>query len=130
MTIDDAERAAPVLLHARLGAALAAERFGVNDAEILSAIAKHTTADARMSPLDCAVYLADSLEPGRDFAERAELWELARRDMNAAMRATLRSTLGYLRRRGLPVAPRSLAAARAFGVEAIDDVGGDADSTH
>ena len=130
MAIDDAERAAPVLLHARLGAALAAERFGVNDAEILSAIAKHTTADARMSPLDCAVYLADSLEPGRDFAERAELWELARRNMRAAMSATLRSTLDYLRRRGLPVAPRSLAAARAFGVEALDDVGGDADSTH
>lgn len=129
MPIDDAERAAPVLLHARLGAALAAERFGVSDPEILCAIAKHTTADADMSPLDCAVYLADALEPGRDFADRAQLWELALHDMSAAMRATLCSTLGYLRRRGLPVAPQSLAAARAFGVELID-VGGDAASTH
>jgi predicted HD superfamily hydrolase involved in NAD metabolism len=117
MPIDDAEKAAPVLLHARLGAEIARERFGVDDPEILSAIAKHTTADPQMSPLDCAVYLADALEPGRGFSERAALWELALVDMNAAMRGTLASTLGYLHRRGLPIALKSLAAARAFGVE-------------
>lgn len=125
MTISSAERAAPVLLHARLGAALAREQFGVADPEILSAIEKHTTADAQMSPLDCAVYLADGLEPGRNFPERAGIWELAQRDVRAAMRETLRSTLGYLHRRGLPVAPQSLAAARAFGVELeLEDTGG------
>lgn len=117
MAIGEAERASPVLLHAPLGAALAGERFGLADTEILSAIAKHTLADAHMSPLDCAVYLADSLEPGRSFAEREALWELAQHDMAAGMRATLQSTIGYLHRRGLPVAPQCLAAARAFGVE-------------
>ena len=121
MAIDDAERAAPVLLHARLGAKLARERFGVDDPEILSAIAKHTTADARMSTLDCVLYLADGLEPGRAFEERAALWSLALSDVRAAMRETLASTLRYLRRRGLPVAPQSLAAARAFGVQVEGD---------
>lgn len=116
MPIDETERAAPVLLHARLGAAIATEQFAVTDPEILSAIAKHTTADARMSKLDCAVYLADGLEPGRNFPERAALWDLAWVDMERAMRATLESTIAYLHRRGLPVAPQSLAAARAFGV--------------
>ena len=66
-TIAAHERAHPMLLHARLGAAIAREQFGVEDAEVLSAIEKHTTAAGAMSPLDCVVYLADSLEPGRTF---------------------------------------------------------------
>ncbi len=117
LAIHEAERAAPVLLHARLGAALARERFAVTDPEVLSAIEKHTLGDADMSPLDCALYLADGLEPGRAFAERAALWELAKIDRTAAMRATLALTIGYVRARGLSPAPRALAAARAFGVE-------------
>ncbi len=90
--IEPIEREHPVLLHARLGAAIARESFGVEDVEVLSAIEKHTTSAPEMSPLDCAVYLADSLEPGRTFPERAELWELAMRDLTAAMRETLRIT--------------------------------------
>ena len=88
-TINQVEREHPVLLHARLGAALARERFGVEDAEVLSAIAKHTTGAEEMSPLDSVVYLADSLEPARKFPERAALWQLALADLDGAMRETL-----------------------------------------
>jgi predicted HD superfamily hydrolase involved in NAD metabolism len=84
------EREHPVLLHARLGAALARELFGVEDGEVLSAISKHTTGAREMSPLDCAVYLADSLEPSRSFPERGELWQLALRDLDEATRETMR----------------------------------------
>jgi predicted HD superfamily hydrolase involved in NAD metabolism len=84
------EREHPVLLHARLGAALARELFGIEDRDVLSAIEKHTTGADEMSPLDCIVYLADSLEPGRRFPERAELWNLAQRDLESATRETLR----------------------------------------
>ena len=45
---------------------------------------------AEMSPLDCVVYLADSLEPHRKFPERAALWELALRDLTGATRETMR----------------------------------------
>jgi predicted HD superfamily hydrolase involved in NAD metabolism len=88
--IGDAEREHPMLLHARLGAALAREEFGVEDDDVLSAIEKHTTGATAMSPLDCVVYLADSLEPNRSFAERGTLWELALRDLGAATRETMR----------------------------------------
>jgi predicted HD superfamily hydrolase involved in NAD metabolism len=90
LPIGTAEREHPVLLHARLGAALAREQFGVEDAAVLSAIAKHTMGADEMSPLDQAVYLADSLEPARRFPERRALWELALRDLDAAMRETLK----------------------------------------
>jgi predicted HD superfamily hydrolase involved in NAD metabolism len=114
IAIDDFSRASPVLLHARVGAALARERFGVADPAILSAIAKHTHGDAVMTPLDCVVYLADSLEPERHFDERAALWALAQRDLPAAMRATLASMIRYLERQGLPPAPQAVAALHAF----------------
>jgi predicted HD superfamily hydrolase involved in NAD metabolism len=87
--IGESERRHPMLLHARLGAEIARERFGVEDAEVLSAIEKHTTGAATMTPLDCAVYLADSLEPERSFPERAALWQLALRDLGAATRETI-----------------------------------------
>lgn len=116
MEIDAFERANPVVLHARLGAAIARESFGVRDDAVLAAIAKHTVGDAAMTPLDCVVYLADGLEPERDFPERAEHWALAQADLAAAMRATLASSLAYLHRKGIPVAPQTTAAARAFGL--------------
>lgn len=118
--VGDFERRNPIVLHAPLGAALARERFGVDDPQVLSAIAKHTVAAPRMSPLDCAVYLADALEPGRCFAERERLARLAREDLPAAMRETLATTLRHLRERRVPVAPQTLEAARAFGVAADD----------
>ncbi len=120
MPIRPFERAHPTLLHARLGAALARERFAITDSEVLSAIEKHTTAAGAMTPLDCVVYLADSLEPARRFPERAELCELARRDLRAAMRDTLLLTFAHHARKGAPPAPPTLDAARAFGIDPCD----------
>jgi predicted HD superfamily hydrolase involved in NAD metabolism len=108
----------PVVLHAPLSAALARRMFGVDDPTVLAAIAKHTLGAAEMSTLDCVLYLADGLEPGRDFAERADLAALAERDLAGAMRATIRSTLRYLKQRHLPIAPQTAAAMHTFGVEA------------
>jgi predicted HD superfamily hydrolase involved in NAD metabolism len=108
------ERESPVLLHAALGAELARERFGVSDADVLSAIKKHTNADSAMSPLDCVVYLADSLEPQRGFPERERLWRLAQRNLDAAMAATLEQTVTYLNARGLKVANQTIEALRYF----------------
>lgn len=110
------ERRNPLVLHATVGAALATELFGVRDAEVLSAIAKHTVAAAAMSTLDCVVYLADGLEPGRAFPDRAELAHLAESDLRAAMRGTLAASLRFYKRKGIAVAPQTFEAARTFGL--------------
>ena len=112
--VDAFESANPTVLHARLGAELAAEQFGVNDEAVLSAIRKHTLASGSMSTLDVIVYLADALEPGRDFKERADLERLALRDLDAAMRATLQSTVAYNGAQGRRVAPATSAALEHF----------------
>lgn len=116
--VDGYSREHPVVLHAPLSARLADDEFGVHDPEVLSAIAKHTLADGDMSVLDCVLYLADGLEPGRTFAARDDLAQLAERDLYEAMRATIRSSLRYLTERRLPVAAQTAAAMKTFGVEA------------
>ena len=104
------ERANPIVLHAPLGAELAREWFGVDDEAILSAIRKHTLAAATMTPLDEILYLADGLEPGRDFEQRAAILALALDDLAGAMAAHLTESLAYHRERNLAPAPQTLAA--------------------
>jgi predicted HD superfamily hydrolase involved in NAD metabolism len=116
MPIDAFERANPIVLHARLGAELARDEFGVNDEAILSAIRKHTVAAATMSPLDEIVYLADGLEPGRDFAGRAETLALAFRSLAGAMRLQLTATLAYQQSRRLTAAPQLLEALDSYNL--------------
>jgi predicted HD superfamily hydrolase involved in NAD metabolism len=121
MVISDFERAHPIVLHAPLSAELARAEFGVSDPEVLSAIAKHTLAGGEMSVLDCVLYLADGLEPGRDYPERAELAELAERDLQGAMRATIESSLRYLSSKHLPLAPQTAAAMQTFGAHSMTE---------
>ncbi len=110
MPIDGFEHANPIVLHARLGAELARDWFGVGDEAILSAIRKHTVAAATMSPLDEILYLADGLEPGRAYAGRAEMLALAFDDLATAMKAHLSEALAYQRERQFTPAPQMLAA--------------------
>jgi len=114
MPIDAFETRNPLVLHARLGAELARARFGVDDPGVLAAIARHTVAAADMSRLDAILYLADGLEPGRSFAGRAHQAELALVDLEEAMASVLASTVTYLERRGLEVAPQTLAALATY----------------
>lgn len=116
VAIDAFARANPIVLHAPLSARLAQDQFGVKDAETLSAIAKHTLADGTMSVLDCVLYMADALEPGRDYPERAAMADLAHRDLQAGMRATIGASLRYLTQRQLPIAPQTAAAMNAFAL--------------
>jgi predicted HD superfamily hydrolase involved in NAD metabolism len=112
MPIDAFEQAHPIVLHARLGAERARKEYRIDDPAILSAIARHTVAAADMSRLDTILYVADALEPGRNFSERAFLLARAERDLEDGMRGVLESTVSYLNGRGLTVAPQTLAAIR------------------
>jgi predicted HD superfamily hydrolase involved in NAD metabolism len=65
LPLDPVDELTPHLLHADVGAIVAREQFGIQDPEILSAIADHTLGRPGMGLLSCVVFLADSLEPGR-----------------------------------------------------------------
>ncbi|MEY8562165.1 bis(5'-nucleosyl)-tetraphosphatase (symmetrical) YqeK [Eggerthellaceae bacterium 3-80] len=58
----------PRLLHGPTAAAALGRIYPQLPPEVLQAIARHTTGAVGMSDLDMIVYIADALEPGRDFA--------------------------------------------------------------
>ena len=96
---DEAEEKNTVILHARTGAAMAKELFNISD-EIAAAIRWHTTGKKDMTTLEKIVYLADFIEPTRDFPGLDALRALAYKDLNAAMALALSMCMGDLRRRG------------------------------
>ncbi len=72
------ERIAPMILHQKLSAIMAQRQFGVEDADVLSAIGCHTTLKPDASPLDKVVFVADKIAwdrpgepPWRDELTRA-----------------------------------------------------------
>lgn len=77
------------ILHAPAGEVYARERYGITDPEILAAIRYHTTGRPEMSALEKIIYLADKLEPARDYGDLAELRRIAFIDLNEAVIACL-----------------------------------------
>ncbi|MBV9102741.1 MAG: bis(5'-nucleosyl)-tetraphosphatase (symmetrical) YqeK [Candidatus Eremiobacteraeota bacterium] len=124
LPIDPFERRHPIVLHARLGAELARERYGIEDGEVLNAIRRHTVAGPQMSRLDEILYLADGLEPGRTFAPRRAILHSAYRDVHQGMLSLLGATIEYQRQRGLEVAPQTLAALRWYAAPGVGDAAG------
>jgi predicted HD superfamily hydrolase involved in NAD metabolism len=55
------EMQCPMILHQKLSVVIARDQFGVQDAEILSAIGCHTTLKAQATRLDKVVFLADKI---------------------------------------------------------------------
>ena len=78
------ERSTDKLLHAKSGAALARHIFGVDDG-VYNAILYHTTARGGMSLEEKILYVADYMEPCRDFPEVGELRRLAYTDLDGAV---------------------------------------------
>lgn len=95
---------APVV-HQYSGAYLAEHTFGIGDEEILNAIRYHTSGRAGMTALEALIFLADMLEPSRDFPGVEELRDLFWKDLFACLRAALLQQVGYLKETKKPVYP-------------------------
>lgn len=95
--VTDFEREHTFLLHAKVGAWVAREKYGVTDPEILSAITWHTTGKENMTLLEKIVYIADYIEPARNKAPRlAEIRKIAFENLDLCMYEILHDTLEYL----------------------------------
>lgn len=88
------------LLHAKTGAALARDLFGVGD-EVYTAIFFHTTGKGNMSILDKIIYMADYIEPNRDFDGVEELRHLAYENLDKAVLAGLEMSVRELEKHGI-----------------------------
>lgn len=97
--VSPSEQESPFLLHAKLGAYFAREKYNISDPEILHAILVHTTGAPEMSLLDKIIYIADYMEPNRTKAKNLPIVrERAFQDLDGTILLILESTLEHLKK--------------------------------
>ena len=111
--LDDFSKKYPKTLHALTGSLVAERIFGENQ-QVVSAICSHTTGKPGMNLLETIVYVADYMEPNRDFPGVERLRELAFSDIRAALKLGLEMTLEHLKNQGSEVSPQSREALEAL----------------
>lgn len=101
----------PKTLHALTGSLVADRIFGENQA-VVDAICYHTTGKKNMTTLEKIIYVADYMEPNRDFPGVEELRSLAYTNLDKALKLGLEMTLAVLKARGSDISPESQEALR------------------
>ena len=96
----------PKTLHALTGSLVAQRIFGENEA-VVNAIRHHTTGKADMTLLEKIIYVADYMEPNRDFPGVEKLRKLAFTDLDAALKLGLEMTITMLKEQGREISPES-----------------------
>lgn len=104
--VTEVERKNPFLLHAKVGACLAREKYGIKEPDVLNAIQNHTTGRKNMSLLEKIIFVADYIEPGRKQAPNLDgIRKLAFVDIDRALLEILKDTLKYLKDSGGDIDP-------------------------
>jgi predicted HD superfamily hydrolase involved in NAD metabolism len=109
LRVGDPERQSPKLLHGPVAAELARRELGIDDEEVLEAITAHTTGRPGMGALALVLYVADKIEPARDYPSVGRLRTLATEDLRRAAEESLRRAIAHNEQRGKTTHPASLA---------------------
>lgn len=108
--LSDIEKRSPKLLHAITGAEVARHEFSIDDDEIINSIRYHTTARANMTDLDKIIYLADFIEPNRNFEGVDELRHKVYENIDNGLFACLDFSILEVLSKGYLLHPDTVAA--------------------
>ena len=108
VNVGESERQSPKLLHGPVAAELARRELGIDDEEVLEAVRAHTTGRPGMEPLALVLYVADKIEPARDYPSVGRLREQAREDLHTAALEALRRAIAHNVARGKATHPASI----------------------
>ena len=97
------------LLHSKTGAGIAKYEFGCDD-EVAGAIFWHTTGKEDMSLLEKVIYMADYIEPNRDFDGVEALRAAAYEDLDRALEMGFRMSIEDMESRDIVPHARTLGA--------------------
>lgn len=100
--------------HGVVGAEMVKHELGVWDEDILNAIRHHTTGAAMMSKLEQVIYMADYIEPGRDFPGVDRARKLTKKSLALGVAYQTKSTLQYLLDNGSPIYPATILTYNAW----------------
>lgn len=107
--LSDAEIENPDLLHAKLGAIVAKEEYGIYDSEILNAIECHTTGKPNMTTLDKIIYISDYIEPRRMPLPKIDIIRtIAASSLDESLLIIVNDTIKYLSEQKRKIDTRSI----------------------
>jgi len=109
LKLDPIFKKQPRLLHGIIGTYIAKERFHIKDKNILAAINHHTSGRPGMSKLEEVIYMADHIEPGRDYKNVKKIRKIAKKDLNKTIALVAEEMLKYLLEKGKVIYPLTLA---------------------
>lgn len=107
--LDPLEQQMVKLLHSKTGACIARWIFGEPD-EVYEAIYWHTTAKADMTLLEKIIYMADYIEPNRDFEGVDRLRRLSYEDLDKALLLGVETTIQEMQERRQPIHQKTIEA--------------------
>ncbi|MPQ42477.1 bis(5'-nucleosyl)-tetraphosphatase (symmetrical) YqeK [Clostridium tarantellae] len=95
-SIDNITFKVPQVLHGYVGAILAKELIGIDDEEILNAVRYHTVGKENMSKLEKIIYIADYIEPNRNFPGVDSLRKITYENLNEGVLSGLENTIIFV----------------------------------
>lgn len=88
------------LAHGKIAAIVMERDYGITDRDIINAVSYHTTGRAGMSLLEKIIYIADAVEPGRNYPGVEDVRVLAWQDIDRACLLSLKRTIDFVRSQG------------------------------
>ena len=100
----------PNLSHGKIAAVIMKRDFGIEDEDIINAVSFHTTGRAGMSKLEKIIFLADAIEPRRNYPTVDETRALAYVNLEKACISSLERTVEYIKGIGEYLDPDTISA--------------------
>lgn len=100
--------------HAPVGAVQAKRDFEITDEEIINAIIFHTVGSPEMTAVEKVIFVADYIEPGRDFEEAIEARKLAEKSLEEVIQYKLKSTIIDLIKQNKKIYPKAINSYNAW----------------
>lgn len=88
------------LVHGKIAAVAMRDDFDIQDPDILNAVSYHTTGRPGMSKLEKIIYIADAIEPNRDYPGVEQLRKAAFQDLDKACLMSLSNTIDFVTSKG------------------------------
>lgn len=108
--LDKIELANTAIVHASMADKYVQREFGIDDAEILSAVRYHTTGKENMTVLEKIIYIADMVEPNRNYDGVEKLRDLVEKNLDKACIAALAQTISFTIGEGKLIHPNTIYA--------------------
>lgn len=96
ISLSPSEKMTKELWHSILAPVVAKNKLQIEDEEILSAIRWHTTGKENMSTLDKIIFIADMIEPSRNFKGVDEIRKITLEDLDKGVLLGLDHSIEYL----------------------------------